>query len=332
MKPHSEVTVIGAGIIGSSIAWRLAQAGIPVRLVDAGAMGGEASWAGAGMLAPGGECTQASWWVSMAIESLRLYPRFVEELRDESGESIDFQICGAIESTESSADWPTLLHRAERQREMGIECATSDNGLLYPNDAWVDPRDVVAALRQACERRGVVIVENSPATELESAGMRALVIAAGAWSSSLRVCCNGRALTLPEAFPVKGHLLGYRMPAGSLDKILRRGHTYILQRSNGFTVAGSNEENAGFDRGVNPEICADIHTRAAGLWPALEGRSAEEKWIGFRPGSRTGEPLIERCAGSNVWLAYGHYRNGILMAPATAQRIAGEIRGAGAAS
>ncbi|MGH9593788.1 MAG: FAD-dependent oxidoreductase, partial [Bryobacteraceae bacterium] len=191
--------------------------------------------------------------------------------------------------------------------------------------AWVDPRDVTAALRRACQRRGVIIVENSPASELESAGMRALIIAAGAWSSGLRVFCDGRTVPLPETFPVKGHLLGYRMPAGSLNTILRRGHTYILQRSNGFTIAGSNEEDAGFDRGVNAEVCAAIHTRAGKLWPALEVHTAAEKWIGFRPGSRTGEPAIGRCADSNVWLAYGHYRNGILMAPATAQRIASEI-------
>ena len=327
MNSYPAVTIIGAGIIGSSIAWRLAQAGVRVRLVDSGKMGGEASWAGAGMLAPGGEFTELSWWISMAIESHHLYAPFVEELERESGIAIDFRICGAVETPESPSGWLALLDRAGRQRAMGIASTSGEASVRYPNDSSVDPRDVVAALRQVLERLGVDIVENSPTAEVESGGMQALVIAAGAWSSSLRVLYNGRAVALPEAFPVKGHLLGYRMPAGSLDTILRRGHTYILQRSNGFTIAGSNEEDAGFDRHVDPEVCAALHQKAAALWPELEGHAPEEQWIGFRPGSRSGEPVIVRCEGSNVWLAYGHYRNGILMAPVTARRIAAEITG-----
>ena len=172
-------------------------------------------------------------------------------------------------ATVANIDWPSkpglpvaqqraealaLLDRAGRQRAMGIASTSGEASVRYPDDSSVDPRDVVAALRLVLERLGVDIVENSPTAEVESGGMQALVIAAGAWSSSLRVLYNGRAVALPEAFPVKGHLLGYRMQAGSLDTILRRGHTYILQRSNGFTIAGSNEEDAGFERHVDPEV------------------------------------------------------------------------------
>ena len=152
-------------------------------------------------------------------------------------------------------------------------------------------------------------------------------MAAGAWASGIEVRSGGRLLDLPKAYPVKGHLLGYRLPPGSLVPILRRGHTYVLQRSNGFTIAGSNEERAGFDRTVDAATADDIHRRAVSLFGYLEGRSPQERWTGFRPATETAEPAIGRVEGTDVWLAYGHFRNGILMAPATAERVAAEILG-----
>jgi glycine oxidase len=103
---------------------------------------------------------------------------------------------------------------------------------------------------------------------------------------------------------------------------------YVVQRSNGFTIAGSSEEQLGFDRSIDASICDDIHRRAAELVPALAGMTPAKRWIGFRPRSAEGRrPHIERVSGTNVWLAYGHYRNGILLAPLTAQRVAREIIG-----
>src|SRR5215470_19433411 len=99
-----DAIVVGAGIIGASIAWRLAQSGLHVTLLDSGRMGGEASWAGAGMLAPGGEVEQQSPWLDLALESLRLYPAFVGELEQETGLSIDFQQNGAVEVAMTSEE------------------------------------------------------------------------------------------------------------------------------------------------------------------------------------------------------------------------------------
>lgn len=279
------------------------------------------------MLAPGGEFAEASWWVSMAIESHRAYPEFVRELESESGLRVDFQACGAMETTESAESWAKLVERAKKLKSLGIESVAGDGNYTFPQDSWVDPRTVMAALKRACELRGVTVLEDAPVVEYQAGGEDALVIAAGAWSGGLRVVEKGKRVALPGTFPVKGHLIGYRMPTGSLTTILRRGRTYILQRSNGFTIAGSNEEKIGFDRSVNAETCQDIRQRAAKLWPALADRTPEETWIGFRPGSATGEPVIGRYGDSRIWMAYGHYRNGILMAPATAGRIASEISG-----
>jgi glycine oxidase len=335
-----DAVVIGAGIIGSSIAWRLAQEGLSVTLLDAGIAGGEASWAGAGMLAPGGEVTDRTEWSDFAVHSLRLYPRFIAELVRESGCPIDYQQNGAIDVAASEADWPALQDRAAKQRALGIPSVPAQraHALFYPEDAAVDPRDVMRALLAACRLRGVQVTENLAVTAIyASAGSIALetpagpiaagsaVLAAGAWSGSIPFSDGGVARKLPGSFPVKGHLVGYRLEPGSCPTILRQGHTYILQRSSGFTICGSSMETVGFDRRVNPDIVRDIVRRGETLLPILRGAGSPDAWIGFRPRADAHRPHIGRFADSNLWLAYGHFRNGILLAPATAERVATEI-------
>ena len=150
--------VAGAGIIGLACAWRLARCKIPVTVFDAREAGGEASWAGAGMLAPGGEMDEASPLTEMALRSLAMYPDFVEALRDASGVSIDYQRCGAVELALNDREAVELEQRAARQSAVGIRSeamryAGSVAARFYPDDAMVNPRDVMAALRMACLRQ-----------------------------------------------------------------------------------------------------------------------------------------------------------------------------------
>ncbi len=153
-----------------------------------------------------------------------------------------------------------------------------------------------------------------------------MVIAAGAWSNTIRVTSNGEVLALPESTPVKGHLIGFQMRQGLLGPFLRKGHTYVLQRSDGLVIAGTTEESVGFDTSVEFAACDAIHRRAAEVVPELAAAEPLRRWIGFRPGPEAPEgPILQRLAQTNVWLAYGHYRNGILLTPITAQRIAGEV-------
>jgi glycine oxidase len=130
---------------------------------------------------------------------------------------------------------------------------------------------------------------------------------------------------LPQVKPIKGHLIGFDLEPGALGPMLRREHSYVLQRSNGFLIAGSTEEDVGFDRSINSTICEELHRRAAELWPALESARPSKRWIGFRPYAEA--PHIGRVGNTNVWLAYGHFRNGILLAPLTARRVSAEILG-----
>lgn len=315
------VTICGAGLIGSSIAWRLAQAGFHVTLADSGSFGGETSSAGAGMLSPGGEFDEPSIWSDLGLESMSLYPDFVDELRARTKLPIDFQICGCTKFAEGMFD---AVRGPERH---------------FPGDGLVDPNHLLRALRAACVERGVSILENYPLTSVRAEDHGAFVVAAGAWSNQIQITFRDRQLELPPVKPIKGHLIGFDLAAGSklpgdpngaeklgvlrLGPMLRRGHAYVLQRASGFTIAGSTEEDAGFDRTIDPEICRDIHARGAALWPPLKDMQPSKCWIGFRPFSET--PRIGRFQDSNVFLAYGHFRNGILLAPLTAQRIAGAV-------
>lgn len=353
-SPLPDTVVVGAGIIGASIAWRLAQAGSRVTLLDTGKLGAEASWAGAGMLAPGGEILERSAWSGFALESLGLYPAFVGELESETGCEIDFKKQGAVELAWTETEWNALLARAREQEQMGIRSAVlNDAGLrecvpllekpsalalLYPEDCLVDPRDVTHALRAACEQHRVEIHESQAAlairadsrsVEVETAigalAAKNVVLAAGAWSSEIPVFIDGSLVDLPKAVPVKGHLLGYTLPARSLPVMVRYGKTYVLQRSSGLAIAGTSSEEVGFDRRIDTNIVADIAFRAGELIPVLRSATAPAAWVGFRPGTETLQPAMGRFADSNLWLAYGHYRNGILLAPATAQQISREI-------
>lgn len=258
-----------------------------------------------------------------------MYPEFVRELEEESGLAVEYRQCGAIEVAVDETGVDGLMQKAARQAAIGIvsePCRYRDQeARYYPGDAVVDPRTVTKALLAVCRRRGIALHEHEPviAVLADGLGIRTaeaeyrsdrVLIAAGAWSSSLLP-------GLPRAFPVRGHLLRFDMERGLLPTIVRSGHTYLLQRASGALIAGSSMEDAGFDRTVDGAIAADIHRRAARLLPELAGAKPTDCWNGFRPGTDAG-PALGRFGATAIWTAYGHFRNGILLAPDTAHTIA----------
>ncbi len=301
-----QITVVGGGIVGCAAAWRLAQGGARVTVFDRGRIGGEASWAGAGMLAPGGEFGEESRWGRLGVESLGMYPGFVAELEAASDRRIDFRVCGAEEMEEDAGE---MERRVVAQRRMGIRVEPMGGGRWwYPDEAVVNPRDVVAALRVAGERLGV---EYREGVEVSAGEGDAVVWATGAWA--------------PGGFPVKGHLIRYDLAPGSLPRIIRRGHFYVLQRTTGETIAGADMERAGFDRSLRESAVEEIRAAVEEMVPELRGVRVAEAWNGFRPGSATGEPVVGRRGTNREWDAYGHFRNGILLAPITARLLCDEI-------
>ena len=348
-----DVIIAGGGVIGASIAWRLARNQVRVLLLDAGKIGAEASSAAAGMLAPGGEFDQQSPLLDFALRSFANYDRFVVALEADSGIGVQLQHTGAVQLAFTAAELESISLRAASQRAAGIPStvlardelralmplvSTDAIGAVhYTDERILDPRVLLTALRAACLARGVIIEEQSRVLSIaaDATGTRVslenrdidapfAVLAAGAWSGAMNISIDNQPHPLPRSFPVKGHLLGYRLPAGSLAATVRHDHTYVFQRSDGFTIAGSSTEDAGYDRSVDPEIVSDIVVRAAALVPGLASLQPESAWIGFRPATDTA-PRIGRVQSSRLWLAYGHYRNGILLAPATCDQICQEI-------
>ncbi len=349
MSVAPSIAIAGGGIIGLSAAWRLAQRGFRVSLFDQSTLGSEASWAGAGMLAPGGEIDEPSELAAMALESRRIYPKFVRELERESGLAIDFQELGAIDLAYSAEELTALEGRAAKQEALGIASQpvardrvtafwprVRREGLVgarfYPGDGLVNPRQVATALSAACLRLGVRLVENCRVAEISDGGLavevntaqgvqihQAALVAAGAWSGSIAF----NSLPLPASWPVRGHLLGYRQPAQTCQTIIRHAHTYLMQRSSGLLIAGTSVETVGFDRQVDPQIVSEISSAAGFVMPHLLETSPSESWVGFRPASE--QLQLGRWQSGNVYVAYGHYRNGILLAPLTADRLAAEI-------
>jgi glycine oxidase len=281
------------------------------------------------MLAPAGEFEEDSPLLQMSLRSLAMYPGFVAELRDETGIAIDFRTCGGLEVALSEDQEVELERRARKLSALGIASEPAKHGdhsaRRYPGDAIVDPRQLTAALLVACRARGVEIREHEPILEIDRQGQwvrtasgkyedSGVLIAAGAWSSGLFP-------GLRATRPIRGHLVSYRLAPGAIAGIVRNNGTYILQRSSGMVVAGSSTEEAGFNRALDEPVLADIERRVGALVPQLAGQEVRERWNGFRPGIVGEGPMIGRVPGTSVFTAFGHYRNGILLAPETARRV-----------
>jgi glycine oxidase len=268
-----------------------------------------------------------------------LYPDFIVDLLSESNTGIDYRNCGAFDVAFSDAHAEALRARADRQNDIGIYSeqfpparvpglrAGAISAQYFPHDAVVNPRDLMHALRLACARVGVKLREFSPIRTLPlGAPFDVSVIAAGAWSGQIAVMMGREPAYLPEAMPVRGHLVAFEEQSGLCDAIVRHRQTYLLRRSGNVVIAGSSTEQVGFDRTIDGGIAAEIATRAGELVPKLANLSYSA-WNGLRPGSSSGHPVMGRLGNSSIWLAYGHYRNGILLAPAVARAIAGDIIG-----
>jgi len=282
------------------------------------------------MLAPGGEIDQPGPVADFALASLRAWPEFVRELEEESGTVIDYRASGALEVALNDAEAAALDAKAAHQAKFGIRSeASSHSGWYarhYPDDALVDPRHVTAALLIACRRRGVEIHENEAVLDISPLGRSirtaqgeyedsGVLVAAGAWSSRLFP-------GLTRTMPIRGHLISWPLTPGLLTPILRNGHTYLLQRRSGVLIAGVTTEHVGFDRTLDPVSVETVRSGAVRLLPELGLQSPTERWNGFRPGIDANGPEIRRIEGTSIWTAFGHYRNGILLAPETATRVA----------
>ena len=316
-----DAIVVGGGVIGLSCALRARQRGLDVVVLERGRPGAGSTQAAAGVLAPDPE---TPGFTALARRSAGLWPALAEELGD-----VGYTRCGSIalayedETPDLEGEW--LDRETVLAHEPGVsqECV---GGVLLAEDASVDPRRVVDALCATlgkAVRTGSEVVELSP-HEVELAdgsrvGADHVVLAAGAWSARL-------APRLPVR-PVKGQTVRLRGPLPA-TRIIRSEHVYVVPRASGETVIGATVEEAGFDESVSDVATTALLAGAIRALPAVAGLERVEASIGLRPGTPDDGPLIGEWEG--LLVAAGHYRNGVLLAPVTAEAVAALLGGADA--
>jgi glycine oxidase len=354
------VAVIGGGINGLAIAWRLTQAGCAVDVYDSGAIGPGtrgATWAAGGMLAasieaePGEEALTA-----LCLESQQQWPAFRDELEAASGISVGYRDEGimvvATNRDEAAAlrhhfdyqiglglklEWLTPADARRREPHLGRNIAAAVHS---PGDHQVENRDVLRALVVAAERAGVRLHAHTPVEALATAGGQAkgvriagevhtadaVVLAAGAWSGGLAgVPPEAR----PPVRPLKGQMLALQMdPAAPiLTHTIWAPTTYLIPRLDGRLLIGATVEERGFDDTITAGGLLALLDTAWRALPTIEELPVVEQWVGFRPTSRDDAPIFGPTSVEGLFLATGHHRNGILLAPLTADAVSLAVLG-----
>ena len=348
----TDVVIVGAGAIGTAIAWRAAQRGLRVALVDPDPTRG--AWhTAAGMLAPITELHYTeSALLRLNLDSLARYPGHVAELSGLTGLPTGYLECGTVEVAWDGADLRGLrdLHafgaalglssrlltgRELRELEPSL-AAGLPGGLLAEFDHQVDPRLLHAAQLRAAEQLGATVHRAAAQLDVRDGrvhGVRlpdgsalaagAVVLAAGAWSGRLhRVAVR----------PVKGQTLRLRLagparPSRVVRATVRGAPVYVVPRGDGRIVVGASSEEAGFDTAPRAGAVYELLRDAQSVVPELGEAVLEEVCTGLRPGSADNAPLIGPTGVAGLLLATGHYRNGILLAPVTAEAVAALLAG-----
>jgi glycine oxidase len=355
LPERADVVVIGAGVIGMSIAWEASRAGLSVAVIERGTAGGGATLSATGMLAASAEHEAGGGaLLPFALESQRLWPAFAADLQRESGVDLDFRESGVVLAALSREELDRLRARYAFLVKSGVECAwvagqalralepglrPSASGAIHcPHDHQVDPRALVTALRAALAHRGVALVEHATDLAIDReggvvAGVRLgeelcrtarVVLAAGAWIASSGLLPQG--LSLPVR-PVKGQSLALRARDGRqpLARIVWTEHVHLAPKRDGRLIVGATMEEAGFDAAVTAGGVYALLEGARRALPCVEEMEIEAIWTGFRPTSDDDAPIVGDVDGAGLLIAAGHHRNGVLLAPATAQALTARL-------
>ncbi len=355
-KPKA-VAIIGAGVVGLGIAWRLAARGVAVSVFDRDAAGAGATHAAAGMLAacaeaePGEEAL-----VALGRDSQARWPAFAEELKQASGIDVELRREGTLVIALTADDQARLFHHLEFQKKLDLplqwisaaetrrrepHLAGKLAGAVFsPEDHQVDNRKLALALAAAAKAAGASIHEHQPVTAISSQGRRVdgvvladgrklaadvVVLAAGAWSRGLAGSITGLASqSLPPVRPIKGQMLALRMDKAAplVNHVIWGPGIYLVPRLDGRLIVGATVEERGFDSTLTAGGLLTLLEAAWRAVPAIEELPIDEMWVGHRPGSRDDAPILGPGPLDGLIYATGHHRNGILLAPVTADSIA----------
>jgi len=335
-----DVIVVGGGIIGLSLSIELRKKGASVLLLERGEPGREASHAAGGMLVDASAETPAALQ-PLATASARMYPEFAHELQVESGIQVDLRDQGAIVFTpaEHLIEPPELSAAGLPPGSLAdLEPALADfnRPASYLKERSVDPRGLVAASLQTAKRRGVDISSGEEVTAVNVSGsfVNGVVTKKTSYAAPKVVNCAGAwsGKIAPHAFParpVKGQMLCLRAaPRGLLKHVIRSPEVYLIPRSDGRIIVGTTVEEAGFDKRTEPATIQRLHRAAVALVPVLKDAKILEDWAGLRPGTPDALPILGATETPGYYVATGHFRDGILLAPITAKVMAEVITGA----
>jgi len=344
----SDVAVVGAGLIGLSIANELAARGAEVTVFDRDEPARAASWAGAGMLAPFSEATADADLLALCRRSFEAYPGFVADVQERSGVDVRLRFDGTLHAALDDADLGRLRLAAAHARANGGDAMLLDRsavlarepflakhvagGLFVANEGQVDNRRLGRALVGAARARGVRFERvaqlalacdarrvRGVRTPQGFAAASTVVNAAGAWAGAL----DG----VPEharvaVHPVAGEMLAIAVPPTAIHALVWFGHRYLVPRDDARLLVGATVLERGFDARVTAGGVHDLLDAALAVAPALASFAVVETWAGLRPATPDGRPCIGRTALEGYLVASGHYRNGILLAPETARIVA----------
>jgi glycine oxidase len=349
-----DVVIVGGGVIGLSVAYVLAREGIRSTLLDRREFGREASWAGAGLIPPCSERPPSLPFELLRSWSARLYPKWSEALREETGIDNGFRRTGGVDVAWTEDEENALRTSAGRWRSDGIVYERLAPGdfvrvepalnptlrVVYylPDRAQIRNPWHLRALEAALEARGVCLRPNESVVGFETAAGRVtavrtergripcgqVIVTAGAWSAGLLEMLGLRVPTPP----VKGQIVLLRCQGGALRRIVEHGRNYLVPREDGRILVGATEEDAGFDTRTTTQGVRDLLDEAIRLIPALAHAEVERAWAGLRPGSIDSRPYLGPVPDySNLLVATGHKRAGLQLSPATAEAIADLVLG-----
>lgn len=356
MSRTTDVAIIGGGAIGCALAWTLARRGLSVTVVERDEPGRGATHAAGGMLSPIAEADAPGPFLDLALASLDRWPAFIDALREAADVPIEYRAKGKLHVALDDERAEELRAAWRWQRDAGHDVALLDAaearalepalteevraGLLVRRDHWVDNRRLGEALWVAGARGGVrfLLGKRVAAVECDAGAGRTtgivlddggrisaerVVVAAGAWSGTLA----GLPRPLPVE-PVRGQIAAVRTVPPALTRIVMAGHCYLIPRGDGRLMVGATEERAGFRQHTTPAGIASLLGAALRIVPALADAPFEECWAGFRPGTPDGLPILGADPEvEGLFYATGHYRNGILLTPVTAEVVADAITG-----
>ena len=337
-----DAIVVGGGIIGCAVARELSRRGARIVILEARTVGAGATQASAGVLAPYIEAPGEGPLQALAVRSLAMYDEFVADLVRDAGTPIEYRRCGTLEVAADRAAALRLLALGEWVRSKGVDAqwvnaadvtrlepamGRTEGALLVPSHGYVRAAELTAALLAAARRRGAVFhserrVENiafdgdDVTVMAGGTSYRAgtLVIAAGSWSGVLGATA---------VRPVRGQLLQLRWTGPPITRVLWSDGCYIVPWVNGMLLVGATVEDVGFDERVTASGVQALLAAASALLPGVRDATFVEARAGLRPATPSGLPIIARSAEHpSVIYATGHYRNGILLAPLTAQLVA----------